>query len=174
MDLDFVYLLLAFGALLLFAETLITTGGVALILAIACFLGAIGIAFAYGGKLQGMTVLLGVVFGMPALSLVFFYLWPNSLVGPPLVPAPEEDVTMANLPVIADLEQYKGQIGKTVSALRPAGIVEFEGRRVDSMSQGTLIEANRWIRCIDVRAGKVIVREIETPQSIDSNFEELT
>jgi membrane-bound ClpP family serine protease len=59
--------------------------------------------------------------------------------------------------------------------LRPAGITEFDGRRVDTMSDGPLIEAGKWVRCIDVHAGKVIVRQVDAPPAIeDMDFDKLT
>ena len=47
--------------------------------------------------------------------------------------------------------------------LRPSGVTEFDGRRVDTLSEGPLIEAGQWVRCVDVRAGKVIVRPADKP-----------
>ena len=55
------------------------------------------------------------------------------------------------MPVNLELEQLRGRYGKTLSALRPAGVTDFDGRRVDTMSEGTLIEAGQWVRCIDVQ-----------------------
>jgi membrane-bound serine protease (ClpP class) len=45
-------------------------------------------------------------------------------------------------------------------------VTDFDGRRVDTMSEGPLIEAGRWVRCVDVKAGKVVVREVEAPPDL--------
>ena len=59
--------------------------------------------------------------------------------------------------------------------LRPAGVTEFDGRRIDTLSEGPLIEAGKWVRCIEVHAGKVVVREVERPPAVeDMDFGELT
>ena len=47
--------------------------------------------------------------------------------------------------------------------MRPSGAVDFDGRRVDALTEGDLVNAGQWVRCVDVRAGKVIVRPVEQP-----------
>ena len=69
----------------------------------------------------------------------------------------------AALPANQELEQLKGRIGRTLSALRPAGVVDFDGRRIDTITEGMMVDPGQWVRCIDVRAGKVIVRPVEKP-----------
>ena len=64
------------------------------------------------------------------------------------------------------LEQLRGRYGKTVSALRPAGVVEFDGKRVDCLSEGTMIDPDQWVKCIDVKTGTVIVRQVERPPDL--------
>jgi membrane-bound serine protease (ClpP class) len=67
------------------------------------------------------------------------------------------------MPVNLELENLRGRFGRAVSALRPAGVVDFDGRRVDTITEGLMVEPGQWVRCIDVRAGKVIVRPVERP-----------
>jgi membrane-bound serine protease (ClpP class) len=74
-----------------------------------------------------------------------------------------EDATVAALPVNQELEQLKGRIGRALSALRPAGMVDFDGRRVDTITEGMMVDPGQLVRCIDVRAGKVVVRPFENP-----------
>ena len=70
---------------------------------------------------------------------------------------------MAALPANQELENLKGRFGKTISALRPAGVVDFEGRRIDTITEGMMVEPGQWVRCVDVRAGKVVVRPVDKP-----------
>jgi membrane-bound serine protease (ClpP class) len=67
------------------------------------------------------------------------------------------------MPVLLELEQLRGRFGRAVSALRPGGIAEFDGKRVDTITEGLMVEPGHWVRCIDVRAGKVIVRPVDKP-----------
>ena len=73
---------------------------------------------------------------------------------------------MAAMPVNLELEQLRGRYGKTVSSLRPSGVTDFDGRRVDTLSEGDMIEPGQWVRCIDVKAGRVIVRHVDRPPDL--------
>src|SRR5262245_39017316 len=61
----------------------------------------------------------------------------------------------------SELDILKGRTGKTVSPMRPSGSVEFDGRRVDAMTEGMMLDAGVWVRCVDVKRGQVIVRKLE-------------
>ena len=80
----------------------------------------------------------------------------------------EEGVAAAPLavPGAAELEILKNRTGKTVSPMRPSGVVEFDGQRVDAMTEGTMLDAGVWVRCVEVKAGKVIVRQMDTPADV--------
>ena len=54
-----------------------------------------------------------------------------------------------------------GRVGRTITQLRPAGITDFDGRRVDTMAEGRMVEPNTLVRVIEVRGQRVLVREIQ-------------
>ncbi len=64
------------------------------------------------------------------------------------------------------MEKLRGRIGKTLAPLRPAGVADFDGRRVDVITEGMMVDGGQWVRCIDVRAGKVVVRPVEKPDDL--------
>lgn len=76
---------------------------------------------------------------------------------------PDEDATIASLPVNLELERLRGRCGRTVSDLRPSGVTDFDGERVDTITEGMMVDAGQLVRCVDVRAGKVVVRPVEKP-----------
>jgi membrane-bound ClpP family serine protease len=163
MDLTACLFLIGIGFLLLPVEFLLPTGGVLCALGLAAIV--VGIVFAFGlGTNTGLLVLIGVVLLVPIIMLLIGKLAPRSpLVRGMLLTAPMNNETVTGSPNHHPLEDLRGRIGRTLSALRPAGAVDFDGRRVDTLSEGMLIEPGQYVRCIDVRAGKVIVREIEKP-----------
>jgi len=64
-------------------------------------------------------------------------------------------------------------VGKTVSPMRPSGTVEFDNTRVDAMTEGVMIDAGVFVRCVDVRGGKVIVRRMDAPRDLtDINLDD--
>ena len=74
---------------------------------------------------------------------------------------------MATTPEASGLEKYRGRYGRAVTPMRPAGAVEIEGRRVDALSEGLMIEAGAYVKCVDVRAGHIVVRKVDTPKDLD-------
>lgn len=57
--------------------------------------------------------------------------------------------------------EYLGKEGIAISLLRPAGIIEIEGNRIDAVSEGAFIEKGAKIKVIKVEGLKVIVRKID-------------
>jgi membrane-bound serine protease (ClpP class) len=160
------WLLIALGFLLLVAELFIPTGGVLFVLSIASLIVGVGMTY-YVDPASFVFTLIAVVVGAPVLLGVAFYYWPRTPIGKKFFLAgPEEGATLASTQVNQELDQLRGHYGKTLSDLRPAGVTDFNGRRVDTIAEGIMIEAGQWVRCIDVQAGKVIVRQVEKPPDL--------
>jgi len=166
----FAYILILLGFLCLLAEVVVTTGGLFIVLAVVCEVVGIVMVFYYGDSFRGFIALAAVTLTMPIFAAFMFYLWPKTPMGKRLMlrrRAAESD-TIAAMPEISELERLKGRIGKAVTPLRPSGAVEFDGRRVDTISsEGIFIDVDTWVRCIDVRAGRVLVRPIDEPKLAD-------
>ncbi len=62
--------------------------------------------------------------------------------------------------VNVDYEQYIGKTGRTVSPLRPSGVGLFDDQRLDIVSEGDFIEADRPVQIIRVEGYRLLVREI--------------
>lgn len=166
MDHFLAYTLVVIGLLLLAAEIFLPTGGILFVLAIGALVAGIAMTF-YSDVRQGMITLIAVIIIIPILGPILIHYMPRTSVGRKLfLEAAEEDASVAMMPVNLELEQLRGRYGKTVSSLRPSGITSFDGRRVDTMSEGDMIEPGQWVRCIDVKAGKVIVRQVARPPDL--------
>jgi membrane-bound serine protease (ClpP class) len=155
--------LIGAGFLLLVAESFVPHGGVLAVLSVACIAVGVVLTFVYDTA-AGLVTLVGVFVALPVLAGLMLRYWPHTPMGRQFfLTEPGEDATVAALPVNQDLEQLRGRYGRTLSVLRPAGVVDFDGRRVDSITEGMMVDAGEWVRCVDVRAGKVVVRPAERP-----------
>jgi membrane-bound serine protease (ClpP class) len=162
-NLTLAYALLAIGVILLIAELFIPTGGICFLLSALCALAGIVLIFVYGESLTGIIALLGMFVAVPVLLTSLFYLWPEWMWRSRLIPKPEDDMTVAAMPGNASLNQLKGRVGKTISPLRPAGIVDFDGKRIDCVTEGMMIDSDQWVRCVEAKAGRVVVRRVDKP-----------
>ncbi len=162
------FILIGFGFLLLLAE-LIIPSGICFVLAIAAIIGGIVMTFINSSDpYLGWLTLIGVFIAIPALMGILFHYWPRMPVGKRFfLTDPGEDATLASMPVNLELEQLRGRFGRALSSLRPAGVVDFDGKRIDCLTEGMMVDAGESVRCIDVKAGKVIVRPVERTNLTD-------
>ncbi len=60
-----------------------------------------------------------------------------------------------------DLNYFIGREGTTHTALRPAGIGEFDGVKLNVVSDGEFIGQGKAIRVLSVQGNRIVVQEIE-------------
>ncbi|NLP14137.1 MAG: hypothetical protein GX383_06630 [Clostridium sp.] len=60
-----------------------------------------------------------------------------------------------------DLKVFLGKEGTTLTALRPAGTAEFNGTRLDVVSEFGYIEKDTKVKVIDVEGRRVVVEKIK-------------
>ena len=59
-------------------------------------------------------------------------------------------------------EAYLGQVGRSLTQLRPAGTADFDGEHLDVVTEGGFIGPGTGIRVIAVEGTRIIVREEKT------------
>jgi membrane-bound serine protease (ClpP class) len=149
--------LLALGVAMLLAEVFVPTGGILVVVAVLFFALAVGVILYYGTTIEAVVAVGGLAVGIPASGYVAVSAWRRFSLSPVL----DDDLRAATV-VTNEYDELKGRTGKTVSPLRPSGSVEFDGKRVDAMTEGVMLDAGVWVRCVEVKGGKVVVRAIET------------
>ncbi len=58
-----------------------------------------------------------------------------------------------------DMQVLLGKQGRTTSVLRPAGIGDFDGVRLNVVTEGSFIERDRPIEIVNVEGTRIVVRE---------------
>lgn len=58
------------------------------------------------------------------------------------------------------MKEYLGKEGISATELRPSGIIEIDGRRIDALSEGGYIEKNKKIKIVKVEGSKIFVRRV--------------
>lgn len=163
MSLTVAYLLIAVGFMLLAAELFIPTSGTLFVLALAAIAGGVIMALMYDSS-TGLITLIVVVIALPVVGSVLLKYWPRTPMGKRLFMSDhQDDESTALMPTHLELESLRGRFGKAESALRPSGIVNFDGWRVDVITEGLMVDPGHWVRCIEVKAGKVVVRAVDKP-----------
>ncbi len=157
------YILIAVGIILVLAEMVVPSGFILVVIGACCALVGVGLLFVHASMETAVMALLSLCVGGPLLGGLLFYLWPYSPMGRRLIRAAEQDATIASMPANLELEGLRGKIGRAVSSLRPSGVAEFDGRRIDVITEGLMVDPGQWVKCVEVRANRVVVRPADAP-----------
>jgi membrane-bound serine protease (ClpP class) len=161
-------LLVGLGLAFLALELFVIPGfGVTGIIGIVAILAGLGMTMVGGGATwNAILVALGrVAFSLLAalaLSLVALRFLPRLPWGRRLVLADELPVGGGFTPVTEDPRRWLGKHGTTLSPLRPAGIADIHGERIDVVSTGAKEDAGEPVEVIRVEGPRIVVR-VRTP-----------
>ncbi len=150
---------LVVGLALVVAEVFLPTGGLVGLGAAGAL--AFALAWAYGespGLGHRFLVAEGVL--VPSAFGVALHLMPRTRLGRRAFlrpPGPDELGVSHDRP---DLGGLVGHRGRALTPLRPSGMVEFAGRRLDGASDGGMIDPGSPVVAVAVRSGRLIVRAL--------------
>jgi membrane-bound serine protease (ClpP class) len=159
-------LLLAVGAILIAVEIFVLPG-----LTVTGVLGVIAIVAGLALSLVGSGATISVfinVLGRVALSIlialigaaVSIRLLPHLPFGRRLVLQTEMAAEEGYISAPEEDREWLGRDGTALSPLRPAGIADIDGHRVDVVSDGEFINAASSIRVVRVDGNRIVVRRI--------------
>ncbi len=159
-------LLALIGVALLALEVFVIPGfGIAGVLGILAILAGLVLSMLGPGNTPQFMMLAGarVVFALllaVVASLVLLRFLPRLPFGRRLILERGLAATQGYVAAPEGDAQWLGKRGRASSTLRPAGIAEFDGRRVDVVSEGELIDAGQSIEVIRVDGNRIVVRPI--------------
>ena len=104
------------------------------------------------------TILISLIGSIVLLILIFKYFTKSRFLSR-LVLFEREDKDMGYIGP-KNFSEILGKTGSTVTPLRPSGSVLIEGIRMDVVTEGTFISANKPVEVVKVEGARVVVREI--------------
>jgi membrane-bound serine protease (ClpP class) len=145
--------LAAAGILAILAEAFLPTAGVLGAAGLGCIIASIVVVYRRFGSLAGSLYLAAAAVLIPALIALYFKFFPRSPMGrwllirkgPGAEPGPYEELT--------------GREGRTLTVLRPVGLVLIGDRKYSAVSGGEFIEADRKVKVLKVEGSRILVRE---------------
>ncbi|HSL50262.1 MAG TPA: NfeD family protein, partial [Candidatus Deferrimicrobiaceae bacterium] len=159
-------LLVGAGVILLAIELFVTPGfGVTGVLGLAALLGGLGLSLVGAGATW--AVILGAI-GRVAVSLllaigvslILLRFLPRLPIGRRLVLETELTARAGFSSAPETDRAWLGKRGMAASPLRPAGIADIEGERVDVVSDGEFIDAGNPITVVRVDGNRIVVRRL--------------
>jgi membrane-bound ClpP family serine protease len=153
--------LVGIGLACLVGEFAFPTGGIFLVVSLTLFAVAAGVVWWYGSTLEATIAIIGFCTGVPAVGWLSVQAWKSLALKRGLDPLGAGGSITQVMAELSELDTLNGATGKTLTPMRPSGLVEFNGRRVDALTEGLMLDADTPVRCVEIKAGRVIVRKID-------------
>lgn len=151
-----IIILTVIGLLLVFAEIYIP-GAILGTLGALCLIGAIGASYYEYGFGVGSFMLVAISIVSLASVALGLKLFPNTPLGRQLQLSSSLDAPSEH----PDHRDLVGRTGQALTSLRPSGAASIDGRRIDVVSQGGMIDSGARIKVVHTEGARVVVREID-------------
>jgi membrane-bound serine protease (ClpP class) len=147
-------------AFLIVAEIFVPSGGLLSVCALACLIG--GFALFYNSDIvSGWVGVIVAIVEIPVVLGVCFKLFPNTRFGKTVTLVPPERKEGDAVPDTEQLEELMGEVGNVITPLRPVGMVDFSGRRVECVAEGGYVETEKMVKVIKVESTQLTVRVVD-------------
>ncbi len=155
---------------LLGLELVVPSGGVIGVCAVLAYIASIIVAFNNLGLFLGTIYLISTMIVAVVLGNLFVHLWPKTPFGRRIFGTPPTaDEVIPDRQ--RDLDAMIGRRGRAISAMLPSGAIRVDGRMIDAVSDGMVIEEGTPVEIVNVKANHLVVRPLDPSTSPRSEAE---
>ncbi|MHC4476085.1 MAG: NfeD family protein [Planctomycetota bacterium] len=154
-----VFLYLVCAALIV-AEVFVPSGGLITILALACLIGGVAIFFQYS-NVAGYVGLVIAPIMIVSVLITAYKIFPKTRFGRAVTLSPPEREQGDAIPDTSELEGLLGREGTVITPLRPVGMCDLGGERIECVAESGFVDKGKKVKVIDVESTQVTVRVIE-------------
>jgi len=150
-------------ALLLVAEVFVPSGGLISICALACLAGGLTIFF-QKSTAAGIAGIIVAAVMIPFVLTLAYKLFPKTRFGQVVSIQPPTRQAGDAVPDTSALKNLLGDVGLVLTPLRPVGMCDFSGQRVECVAESGYTERGKKVKVIRVQGTQVTVRIIDDAQ----------
>ena len=154
-----VFLYFACAALIV-AEVFVPSGGLIGIFALVCLIGGVVIFFRHSATAGWVGVVIALIM-IPTVLVIAYKIFPETRFGKSVTLTPPKRQQGDAVPDTAELKELLGAVGVVLTPLRPVGICDFSGQRVECVAESGYVDKGNKVKVIDVESTQLTVREIE-------------
>ena len=158
-----VFLYFACSALII-AEIFVPSGGIISVFALACLVVGVALFFQHSGTAGWIGVGTALVM-IPAVLIIAYRIFPKTRFGKSVTLTPPEREQGDAIPDTAELKELLGAEGLVLTPLRPVGMCDFSGQRVECVAEGGYVDKGNKVKVINVESTQLTVRAIEVEDS---------
>jgi len=147
-------------AVLIVAEVFVPSGGLISICALACLIGGAVIFFQYSTTAGWIGA--GIASVMIPVVLIFAYkIFPKTRFGKSVTLTPPKRQQGDAIPDTSELKELLGEVGVVLTPLRPVGMCDFAGQRVECVAESGYVDKDKKVKVINVESTQLTVRIVE-------------
>jgi membrane-bound ClpP family serine protease len=146
--------------MLIIAEVFVPSGGLISILALACVVGGVVIFFKHS-LIAGWIGLIIAILMIPSVLILAYKIFPKTKFGKNVTLAPPERQQGDAVPDTSELKKMLGAVGIVQTPLRPVGMCDFSGQKIECVAETGYVNKGSKIKVIDVESTQLTVRIIE-------------
>jgi len=147
-------------AVLIIAEVFVPSGGLISLCALACVIGGIAIFFHYSTTAGWIGIGIATVM-IPAVLIFAYRIFPKTRFGKSVTLSPPERQQGDAIPDTSELKELLGKVGIVLTPLRPVGMCDFAGQRLECVAESGYVEKDKKVKVINVESTQLTVRTIE-------------
>jgi len=147
-------------AVLIVAEVFVPSGGLISVFAIGCLVGGMAIFFHYSVVAGWIGVGIAVVM-IPVILVIAYRILPKTRFGKSVTLNPPQREQGDAVPDTAQLKELLGAVGVVLTPLRPVGMCDLSGQRVECVAESGYVDKGNKVKVIDVESTQLTVRIID-------------
>ena len=152
------FILLGLGLVFVVLEVFFPSFGILGTIAAGCIIAGGVLAFRADGIFAVYLVLAFLL--VPTTAMAGLKVLPHTPIGKKLMLSgstfdPDEAAAGSG----ANLQEFMGRVGVAQTPLRPSGKAAFDGRRLDVVTRGEMVETGRPVKVVRVEGNRVFVAE---------------
>lgn len=154
-----IFLYVACAALLV-AEVFIPSFGILSLCSLACLVGGVMIFFRHSPAAGWIGVVVAVIM-VPSLLVMAYRVLPRTRFGKRVILSPPVRARGDAISDMPELEQLSGHMGRVLTTMRPVGMCDFDGRRVECVAENGYLQKDKKVKVIRVEGTQVTVRVVD-------------
>ncbi|HEW79921.1 MAG TPA: hypothetical protein ENH34_08170 [Phycisphaerales bacterium] len=147
-------------AVLVVAEVFIPSGGMISICAIACLIGGAAIFFRHSTTAGWIGVIIAIIM-VPSVLIIAYKMFPKTRFGKAVTLTPPQRQRGDAIPDTDKLKELLGAVGLVITPLRPVGMCDFSGQRLECVAESGYVDKGKSVKVIHVEETQLTVRVIE-------------
>lgn len=148
------------AAALIIAEVFVPSGGIISVFAMASLIGGIWIFFRHSITAGWAGVVIAIIL-IPSVVVIAYKLFPRTRFGKAVTLTPPQRQQGDAIPDTPQLKELLGAEGLVLTPLRPVGMCDFSGRRVECVAESSYVDRDEKVKIIRVEGTQLTVRVVD-------------